>query len=498
MVSSVYLVTAIIGLGGMLFGYDIGIISGVLAFDSFKTDFHIDDWNNHLLEQGLIVSSFVVGNLCGALLASRVADQIGRKRTLVCSAVLFIAASSLQVFAWQLPVLYVGRYFSGLAVGVLTMIVPLYNSELAPKEIRGRLISFNQISMTGGILIAFWCGYGLRDVTNGWRYALGGQIFPAIIILLASPLLPQSPRWLIKVGRIGDARRNLNMLRGMNAEMEFDLMVDTIHNETLLQKDTWSYLFNDPTSRRRLIICMVLQTGQQLTGINVIMYYMPFIAQSVGFGHGNGLLAQGVNGIVNFLSTFVAFFFVDKIGRTTMLRAGGIIMAVAMGTLGGLGMAYAVVSSDKKTVTVDNAAAGWVCVIAIYLYVFGFAFSWGPVCWLYPTEVFPTSQRGKGVALSTTSNFAFNFLIAQFTPLLRSKMQFGMFVMFSVLCLLMVIFVSMFVPETRGKSLEELGVVFGGATKGVAVALDQQLLGDNERSSGGGSGSGSALGGVAA
>ena len=325
----VYLVTALIGLGGALFGYDIGIISGILALDSFKSAFHIDDWNNHLLEQGLIVSTFVIGNLIGAgLFASRLADTCGRKRTLVGASFVFVCASTLQIFACNLLMLYVGRTICGLAIGVLTMIVPLFISELAPKNIRGRLISFNQISMTGGILVAFWTAYALKDMSNGWRWAFAGQIFPALIILIFSPFLPESPRWLVNVGRKEEARRNLFQLRGEKnkeeTEKEMAEMIATIQHEQAMEEDTWTFLFTDPTSKRRLLLLCILQAGQQLTGINVIMYYMPFVAQSVGFGGSDhGLLAQGVNGVVNFLSTFVAFFFVDRFGRRLSLIAGG-------------------------------------------------------------------------------------------------------------------------------------------------------------------------------
>ena len=323
----VYLITAIIGLGGALFGYDIGIISGVLAFDSFKNEFGIKDWHHHLLEQGFIISSFVVGNMIGAgVFASWFADTFGRKRTLVGSCLWFVASSSLQIFATSLPTLYAGRFLCGLAIGVLTMVVPLFNSELAPKEIRGRLISFNQIAMTGGIAIAFWTGYALQNIDNGWRYALAGQTIPALVILLASPVLPESPRWLVKMERNEEATASLHVLRGSTSlldlkqrettQRELNEMIETIGQEKTDQSDTWTYMWTNKTSRKRLIICCVLQIGQQLTGINVIMYYMPFIAQSVGFGGtDHGLLANGINGIVNFLSTFIAFFFVDKMGR---------------------------------------------------------------------------------------------------------------------------------------------------------------------------------------
>ena len=479
MPSFVYLTTALIGLGGALFGYDIGIISGVLAFDSFKLAFDIDDWSNHLEEKGLIVSSFVIGNMLGALSASGLADSLGRKRTLVTATFCFLAASSIQVLASTLITLYIGRLLSGWAIGMLSSVVPLYNSELAPAAIRGRLISFNQISMTGGILVSFWVGYLLRNVNNGWRYALAGQMIPALIILIGSPFLPRSPRWLIKIGRYEEAKTNLYRLRAIPLHTSTDVvhdeyieMMQTIQQEQSIQTDTWRYLFSNALSRKRLLICMFLQTGQQLTGINVIMYYMPFVAQSIGFGgQDHGLLAQGINGIVNFLSTFVAFFLVDRMGRRIALIAGGLFMAIAMGTLGCLGMTYAVISSDSKSVTVENKYAGWMCVVSIYLYVFGFAWSWGPVCWLYPTEVLPTSQRAKGVSLTTASNFMFNFLIAQFSPMLRDRLNFKLFVLFAGSCFGMVIFVYFFIPESRGRSLEELGNAFG--TSDVAANDDK-------------------------
>ncbi len=473
---SVYGVAALIGTAGALFGYDIGVISGVLDFPSFRADFHVSSWTDHPTEKGLVVSTFVAGNLVGALcLAGPAADALGRRTTLVLATAAFVAASALQVFAGTLPVLFAGRAAAGLCIGVLTANTPLFISELAPAAIRGRLVSFNQISMTGGILVAFWMAYSLKDTTHGWRWALGAQVVPALVILAGSPCLPRSPRWLLKRGRTEEARACLLRLRGATraaaaarvaADAEFAAMERAIRDEQRQRQDTWRFLWTDRVSRRRICLLMVLQVGQQVTGINVVMYFMPFLAQSVGFGvDGSDLLAQGVNGVVNFLSTFLAFFCLDRVGRRPALMAGATIMCLGMATLGTLGMLFAEVEPDGSAV-VHNKAAGWAAIVAIYAFVFAFAWSWGPVCWLVPTEALPTAQRAKGVALTTTSNFVFNLLIAQFTPVLREQLRFGLFLVFAGCCLAMLVFVWMLLPETRGRTLEELHSAFAGRPGG--------------------------------
>jgi len=448
---------------------DIGIISGVLAMNDFTEDFNVSSWTDsdlHLNEEGAIVSTFIFGNLVGALLSSVFADKCGRRTTMIIGCTVFLLGGGLQVAAHNLWTLYVGRGIAGLAIGLMTMIVPLFNAELAPASLRGRLITFNQIAMTGGIMVSYWVNYGFQFVAEGWRYALSGQLLFALVLLCGLFCVPQSPRWLVMVGRSDHAFKSLLRLRGQKqlAQRELFLIEEQHRKERLQHVDTWRGLCCDAVSLRRLVICSVLQSFQQLTGINSIMYYMPSIAAAVGFGTNTALGQTGINGIVNFLSTFLAFIFVDRFGRRPLLLGGALLMGLAMTVLALLGTFYVSFDAIGRTV-VESSVAAWSCVIAIYVFVFAFAWSWGPICWLYPTEAFPTSQRAKGVSITTASNFAWNIVIAQFVPELQEDiLKFALFAIFALLCAVMFIFVQVLLPETRQKSLEELSRAFDVAS----------------------------------
>ena len=317
--------------------------------------------------------------------------------------------------------------------------------------------------MTGGIMVSYWVNYALQGVPQGWRYALSGQLLFAVVLLGGLLFVPQSPRWLVMVGRQQQAYDALLKLRSRDevaARRELQVIVAVRAREDQQTADGWGAMCCDARSARRLVVCAVLQSFQQLTGINSVMYYMPSIAAAVGFGTKSALGETGVNGIVNFLSTFLAFIFVDKFGRRPLLMAGALVMGLSMAALGVLGTCF--ISLDVLgRVVVQSEVAAWACVVSVYVFVFGFAWSWGPVCWLYPTEAFPTRQRAKGVSITTASNFAWNIVIAQFVPDLQAQvLHFGLFSVFALFCAVMFVFVQCFVPETRQKSLEELERAF--------------------------------------
>lgn len=243
---------------------------------NFTEDFNVSSWTDsdaHLAEEGAIVSTFIFGNLIGALASSFIADKWGRRTTMIIACLLFLVGGSLQAAAPTLWTLYAGRAVAGLAIGLMTMIVPLFNAELAPASLRGRLITFNQLAMTGGIMVSYWVNYGLQDVWQGWRYALGGQLLFAVILLVGLVFVPQSPRWLVMVGQQDRAYESLKRLRADEtaARLELRLIVDLRARENQQTVDSWGALCCDAVSLRRLVICAVLQSFQQLTGINSVM-----------------------------------------------------------------------------------------------------------------------------------------------------------------------------------------------------------------------------------
>jgi sugar porter (SP) family MFS transporter len=493
----IFLLCALVGVGGSLFGYDIGVISGVLVMDDFVSEF---DLTASVWKSAAVVSVFVAGNLLGAAASTVLANWIGRRFTLATGSLIFLVGGAAQTFATNFYILLVGRIVAGLGIGLLTMVVPLLISEYAPALLRGQMVSFNQIAMTGGIMVAFWVSYSLKTTQYGWRYTLGAQCIPAIVLLVGIVFLPHSPRWLVQQGREHEALSVLSLLRrGSKAVPSPDSAASTstrdgtaagpglvdIQQELLEIQTTvrseksapWSSFCTRRVSLRLLVTGVCLQLGQNLTGINAIMYYAPSIFQVFGFeANKAGLLAQGINGVVNFLSTFLAFFFVDRCGRKTLLIIGAAGMALSMCTLGVVGIAFGELVPQGNAAPLPDKlvmppAAGYVAIASVYFYVVNFAYSWGPVCWLMPTELFPLKQRARGVGMTTTANFLCNLVVAELFPFALGALRFKVFLVFAALNAALVLFSVFVVPETRGKSLEALERELAGEPR-AAVGVD--------------------------
>jgi len=475
--ATIYAVTCLVGVGGFLFGYDIGIISGVLAMESFTSTFPAtkDPWS-----KGFVVTSFVIGSAVGSMFMSWLADTYGRRATLRVGAFAFVIGGGAQAFCTSLNTLYAFRVVSGFAIGLTASIVPLYNSELAPASQRGMLITFNQIFMTGGILVSFWINYWLSDRTgatvwtSGWRLAMLLQCVPGVVLFVGALLLPRSPRWLVQQGKKDEAEASLRTLRGTsNVGVELGEIVQSVEEARTISMSSdggsssaeppWSLFLTDPTSRRRLITGMLLQTGQQLTGINSIMYYGPQIfAQAMPGVKNAGLLAQGINGVVNFASTFLAFCLLDRVGRKPLLVMGAFMQMVCMFVLATVGVMYATVTvvDGKTDVSIESRGAGLVCILSVYLFVNSFAYSWGPAVWALCSEIFPNNQRAKGVALTTTTNWIWNIVIGQFYPPIQAALGFKTFYIFGGTCAAMFLWSIAYAPETKGLSIDQVESLF--------------------------------------
>jgi SP family galactose:H+ symporter-like MFS transporter len=332
-------VCALVGVGGFLLGYDIGIISGVLVMDSFQCAFQYNDW-----QKAYIVTFFGVGCCCGGVSSSFVADAYGRRSSLCVASFLFVLGGLGQVFSTTLPELYTARFVAGVAVGISSAVTPLFNCELAPADRRGMLVTMNQIFMTGGIMVAFWTNYFLQDVAgsfSGWRIAILLQCVPGIFLFLGCLVVPRSPRWLVQQGRIDEARQSLRVLRGddeQGMQEELREIIADVELERTAHASRFVEFLGGVTLRRVLTGCG-LQMFQMLTGINSVMYYGPKIFQACGFNTSNQLLATGGIGVVNFLATFAGFGLMDRFGRRSLLMTGAVGMALSMGTLAALGMA---------------------------------------------------------------------------------------------------------------------------------------------------------------
>lgn len=459
----VYAAGCVAAFGGLIFGYDIGGSGGTFNMVGFRDQFgwprkvnSTDEDSKHIAdEQGWITSVFALGAAAGALPSGYLTDKIGRKWTLFLYAFIFCIGALIQMLAADIGTLYAGRFVGGIAVGGLSMVTTMYQSELAPEAIRGQLVALQQLSITFGILLAAALNVGLQHWTEGWRLSYGGNGFIAFALCCLVPFFPESPRWLVKRGQIEEARRQLNRLRFPHeVEPELQLIIADEAAQAKLQEGSWLDLFRPNRNMYYITwVGVAVLFLQQLTGINAIMYFAPVIF-STFMSSDNALYANlGIMG-VNFLSTFIAIALVDRKGRRSLLTYGSFGMAamsVVVTLLSGLG-AY-------KTST----AVGALIIVFSALYVINFAYSWGPVGWIVPAEIFPNDLRDKGMTLTTTGNWLSNFAIGKLTPIFIRRNVFnlwGTFLFFGCWCLIMGFFTLVFVPETKGVALEDVDGLF--------------------------------------
>lgn len=443
--SFLYIVAGISALGGLLFGYDTGVISGALLF--IKNDFHLTTFL-----QEIVVSFLLIGAVIGATLGGIPADRIGRRATIIMSAILFIVGAIGTALAPNVAWLLVGRIVVGIAVGVASFVTPLYISEVSPPQIRGALVSLNQLAITVGIVVSYLVDYALAGI-EGWRWMLGLAAVPAAILAVGMWFMPNSPRWLVSYNRTFQARIVLQRIRGTE---DVDQEIQDIH-ESLVEKHSknWSELLN-PSIRPALIVGVGLAAFQQLTGINTVIYYAPTIFQMAGFkSAGVSILATVGVGIVNVLMTLVAIWLIDRVGRRALLLYGIIGMVIGLGTLG---LAF--------QLSALAGALGWIAAGSLMLYIGSFAVSLGPVFWLLVSEIYPLRVRGLGMSAASMVNWGTNLVVAlTFLTLIDIVGRPGTFWLYAFVGIGAWIFTYFVVPETKGRTLEDIEADFYGTGK---------------------------------
>ena len=441
-------VLGVVVVAGLLFGYDQGVISGALG--GIERHFSL---SSILIE---VVTSWVtLGALGGSLLGGYLADHYGRKKAVLIAGLLFIAGALLQAFAPNVFLLVVGRLVVGFGVGVAAVAAPLYGAELAPAAHRGRFVSAYQLAITMGIFLAYLVNAGLAT-SDSWRWMLGISVVPGILLVLVGALGVESPRWLAKMGRRDEARAVLARIApDADAGARLASIEHTLDEEA--GSASWREVF-DPSCRKPLMIALGLAIFQQITGINAIIYYANQIFASAGFStpEAQTTVTTWAVGGVNVAATFIAIAFIDKLGRRPLLLAGLVGMGVALLTVG-----IAFLSIDGQTAGIQAAAgpsaAGIVTLIALVVFIISFAFSLGPVVWTVINEVFPGRVRGRAVAVATAVNWGAAFLVSQFfLTLINAIGTSATFWLFAFFCLVGWIWVYRTVPETKGRSLEEI------------------------------------------
>jgi len=490
-------------LGGLLYGYNQGVFSGVLGMHSF--DNRMGDAVANPGKKGWLVSILELGAWLGVLMTGYFADKLSRKYTILLAVVVFCVGVIVQTTAKGPPSIFGGRFITGLGVGSLSMAVPLYNSEMSPPEVRGSLVALQQLAITFGIMVSFWIDYGTNFIGGtgtaqkeaSWRIPLALQLVPAIILGIGILFMPFSPRWLINQGRNDEALRVLSRARGLPEDADLvQIEFLEIKAQYLFEKETsqmrfpkyqdgsfssdfklgfFAYfsLLRERSLLYRVAVGSLTMFFQQWTGINAILYYAPSIFQSLGLtGNANSLLATGVVGIAMFLATIPAVIWVDQIGRKPVLISGAFLMAFCH-------FIVAILTGLFHNSWSSHVAAGWVACVFVWIFAIGFGYSWGPCAWVIIAEIWPLSVRGKGVSIAASSNWMNNFIVGQVTPTMLTHLGFGTFVFFGVFSLMGGLFIWFFVPETKGVTLEEMEEVFG-STEGIA-AEDQKRLDDIHR-----------------
>ena len=426
----------IAALAGLMFGLDIGVISGALGF--IAKQFSISE-----TVQELIVSTMMLGAALGAIGAGYLSSSFGRKRSLILSAVLFVVSSLICALAPTVGWLLAGRVLLGLAIGVAAFTAPLYISEIADERRRGSMISTYQLMITVGILVAF-ISDALLSYSGAWRWMLGLVAVPGALFLAGVFVLPDSPRWLMMKGRRQEAEAVLNDLRPDSAAVQSELR--EIEDQLRQKQNGFAMFKANPNFRRSLWLGVLLQVMQQFTGMNVVMYYAPKIFGLAGFGQNASMWGTAVVGVVNVLATFIAIGLVDRWGRRPMLVMGFAVMAIGMGVLGLL--IFAGIESEIQRI---------LAIAVLLCFITGFAFSAGPLIWVLCSEVQPLQGRDFGIACSTFTNWAANFVVGQtFLTLLSTFGNAQTFWLYAALNALFIVVTIALVPETKGISLEHI------------------------------------------
>jgi MFS transporter, SP family, arabinose:H+ symporter len=427
-------ISLVAALGGLLFGFDTAIISG--AIESIEKYFQLND-----LQLGFAVSSILIGCGIGAIIAGKLCDAYGRKNVLFLCGVLFALTGIGTGLATNLPLFILFRIAGGLAVGAAAMAAPMYIAETVPAQYRGRLVALYQLAIVLGILLAYLSNYVLsNDAVNGWRWMFASQALPSLIFIFCLFFVPESPRWLMRRGKEAVAINMLNKIGGVAyAAEEGDQIKHSFFTEH--QEKMGDLLL--PRFRKVLLMGIVIAIFQQITGINAILYYAPEIFKQTGVDTGNALIQTIAIGVVMFVFTFVAIWLVDKIGRKSLLFWGSFLMGVS---LTGVALCFHFRYFDNYLV-----------LILILLYIAAFSASLGAVTWVVLSEIFPNSIRSIALSVSTFILWLADFAASLFFPIANKRLGGAVTLfIFAALCFLYVVYIKLKVPETKGKTLEEL------------------------------------------
>lgn len=450
----VYVVSSIAAVGGLLFGFDTAIISG--AIGPVVDQFDLDAW-----QKGWAVGCVVVGCIVGAAFAGSLSDWKGRKKILIATAFFYALSAILSGVPRTFNELVIARFIGGLAVGVSSMISPIYIAEISPAKIRGRLVSLQQMAIVTGIVAAYFVSWWLVDVgQNDWRWMFASEAVPALLLFGALFFVPESPRWLTKQGQRNRALEILSRVGGAN-----HARAELAEIEESLAEERGSILeLLKPGLRIALLVGVALAVLQQFSGINNLIYYGPEIFKSAGYSEDSAsLMAQVILGTTNCVCTILAMWIIDKVGRKPLLIGGAAGMALAL--------------SGAIFVLPSTTTAPSIKLLLFVTYIAFFAVGLGPTVWVVMAEIFPTKVRGRAMSIATLSLWVGCYTVAQTFPVLRKHLGTNVFWIYVCMCVLMIVVVLAVVPETKGKTLEQIEKMWrrGGRRLGSQVESREEI-----------------------
>ncbi|KAJ5317290.1 hypothetical protein N7508_001798 [Penicillium antarcticum] len=415
---------------------------------------------------GTVVAILEVGAFISSLLVGRVGDMIGRRRTILYGSIVFFVGGAFQTFATGIPMMMVGRVIAGLGVGALSTIVPVYQSEISPPHNRGKLACIEFTGNIAGYATSVWVDYFCSFIDNdySWRLPLLFQCIMGALLGFGSLIICESPRWLLDNDHDEEGMVVIANLYG-----EGDLLNDKARQEyreikmnVLVQRQEGERSYSDMFHRyrKRVLIAMSAQALAQLNGINVISYYAPLVFESAGWSGRSAILMTGINGISYLLSTVPPWYLVDGWGRRPILLSGAVAMIISLSLI-------------SYFIYIDITATPTLTVIFVMIYNAAFGASWGPIPWLYPPEILPLSIRAKGASLSTASNWAFNWLVGEVTPVLQAAIKWRLYLVHAFFCACSFVLVYFLYPETSGVRLEDMNILFGDASTAMPTPATQ-------------------------
>lgn len=448
----IVLAASIAAFGGLIFGYDIAGAGATFVMKGFKEHFGWECPANATdctpastgtvdLDKGLINGLFGIGATFGAFINPYFAEGLGRRPCLSISAVVFIIGAAIQTYSPFMWVMWLGRAFAGMGIGMLSMCAPVYIAECSPEHVRGSLVTLWQLAVTVGIVVASAANLGLKDWDEGWRLSYGGNIIFALIMLVCLFFMPESPRWLAAHGTEEQLRAALTSTRFEDEiEPELKKLQLEVEEERELGDAPWSEVFSSKNMMlRRVILGFLFFAFQQLSGINAVMFYAPDILNTF-FTSSQAIAGTLVLNVINFLATFITVATVDRFGRTKLLVLGGCLMCPCL------------LADGIFSLLNESGAIGWSVLVFSALYIISFAFSWGPGCWITTSEMFPYRTRAKAQGITVMSNWFFTTVVGAIFPLASSASLAGCFFFFAASISVGTTIVYFFQVETAGKT----------------------------------------------